>query len=490
MGAKSPFRSCIIPPRIALCIALLLLTLVGSLAVHPAQAASARQTSIVDVQVSHDRFLAHSEPSLAENPHNRLNLIAGSKMFTDPAHYRFKIGTYYTTDGGRTWHDSGLLPGFQPYTLTSDISIAFSSSGVAYAVVLAEHGKTSGVFVSRSTNGGKTFSQPATVFLDTSGSTFSDKPWITVDRSGTVTDGTVYVAWNLDGNRYREVDAGAPHRRLKQQAAPAPPTGLVVSHSTDGGRTFSAPVVVNPFNNQEFPLGAIPQVAPNGTVSVAYAGISNNTGLVNQLDMVQSTDGGITFSAPRAIIPKVVGLPNHLPSSNFRNLSLPSFAVSRHDGSMVVVWADERYGDADILASTSMDGGLTWSAPVRVNHDRVGDGKDQFQPVVAVAPDGIYTCAWFDRRYDPKNHFIDEEIAQSTNDGLRFGRNIRVTKQSWNPTVDAPRPEGKASNTFIGDYQALAVDNHTVHPLWNDTQNQVSQQIETAVLSEQVFMRH
>jgi hypothetical protein len=464
--------------------------MVSSLAALPAEAAHVHQVSIANIQVSHDQFLAHSEPSLAENPRNRLNLIAGSKMFTDPAHYRFKIGTYYTMNGGRTWHDSGLLPGFKNYSLTSDISIAFSSSGVAYAVVLAENGKRSGVFVSRSTNGGKSFSKPATVFLDISGSTFSDKPWITVDRSGTSSDGTVYVAWNLDGNSYREVDAGAPHSQLRQQATPAAQlTGLVVSRSTDGGQTFSTPVVVNPFNNQEFPLGAIPQVGPDGAVSVVYAEIGNNSGLVNQLDMVQSTDGGVTFSAPRAIVPKVVGLPNHLPSSNFRNLSLPSFAVSRHDGSMVVVWADERYGDADVLASTSTDGGATWSAPVRVNHDRVGDGKDQFQPVVAVAPNGTYTCAWFDRRYDPGDRLIDEEIAQSTTDGLHFGRNIRVTKHSWNPAIDAPRPEGKAGNTFIGDYQALAVDNHTVHPLWNDTQNRSSQQIETAVLSEQIFAR-
>lgn len=453
----------------------------------PVQAATGRSFTITNVQVSHDQFLAHSEPSLAENPRNRLNLIAGSKMFTDPAHYRFKIGTYYTMDGGQSWHDSGVLPGFQNYSLTSDISIAFSSSGVAYAVVLAENGKHSGVFVSRSTNGGKTFSAPTTVFLDTSGATFSDKPWITVDRSGTVTDGTVYVAWNLDGNSYRDVDAGAPQHPVKQQVPTSQPTGLVVSHSTDGGLTFSTPVVVNPFDNKEFPLGAIPQVGPDGTLSVVYAGISNNTGLVNQLNMVQSTDGGITFGLPKVIIPKVVGLPNHLPPGNFRNLSLPSFAVSREDGSMVVVWADERSGDADVLASTSMDGGATWSVPVRVNHDRVGDRKDQFQPVIAVAPNGTYTCAWFDRRYDPQNRLIDEEIAQSTNDGLLFGRNIRVTKHSWNPAIDAPRPEGKASNTFIGDYQALAVDNHTVHPLWNDTQNHVSQQIETAVLSEQIF---
>lgn len=412
-------------------------------------------------------------------------------MFTDPAHYQFKIGTYYSLNGGHTWHDSGVLPGFKGYTITSDVSIAFSSTGIAYVAVLATRGKESGVFVSRSSDDGKTFSKPVTVFLDTSGSTFSDKPWITVDRSSTATAGTIYVVWNLDGNSERDVDAGAPREKLKQQAPPtSQATGLVVSHSTDGGQSFSNPVVVNPFNNSEFPLGAIPQVGPDGKLSVVYADISNRTGLVNQLAMVQSADGGATFGAPRVIIANVSGLPNHLPPGNFRNLTLPSFAVSLRDGSMVVVWSDKRYGDADVLASTSRDGGLTWSPPVRVNHDRVGDGKDQFEPVVAVAPNGTYTCAWFDRRYDPRNFLIDEDVAQSMDDGLHFGPNIRVTKYSWDPSIDAPRPESKSSNTFIGDYQALAVDNRAVHPLWNDTQNGVSQQIHTAVVAEWIFSRH
>src|SRR5690349_8427355 len=34
---------------------------------------------ISNVRVSHDAFLAHSEPEIAENPHNPLNLVGGSK---------------------------------------------------------------------------------------------------------------------------------------------------------------------------------------------------------------------------------------------------------------------------------------------------------------------------------------------------------------------------------------------------------------------------
>jgi hypothetical protein len=124
-----------------------------------------------------------------------------------------------------------------------------------------------------------------------------------------------------------------------------------------------------------------------------------------------------------------------------------------------------------------------------VNHDRIRDGKDQFQPALAVALNGTFTCSWFDRRLDPKNHGIDVFLAQSTNDGASFGHNYRITEHTWDPAIGAPHADGKAATTFIGDYQALAVSNATVHPLWNDTQNGKDQQIRSAVVSVQLLDR-
>src|SRR5579884_1862128 len=42
----------------------------------------------VNVRVSHDGYLDHSEPMVVEDPGNPLHLVGGSKFFTDPAHYR------------------------------------------------------------------------------------------------------------------------------------------------------------------------------------------------------------------------------------------------------------------------------------------------------------------------------------------------------------------------------------------------------------------
>lgn len=466
-------------------------------AVMPAHAAPPVAPAISTVQISHDQYLAHSEPSAAQNPRHHRNIVAGSKMFTDPAHYVFKIGTYYTKDGGATWHDSGLLPGFENYDITSDVSFAYAANGTVYACVLAESGKKSGIFVSKSTNGGATWSNPSTVFLDVSGGTFSDKPWIAVDRSFTTTRGTIYVVWNLDSGssaKNHDRDGGklsaAPARGgLRPRQSSPSLTGMVASRSLDGGKTWSAPTVFQPFTRNAFPLGAIPQVGPDGTLYVAYSSISNATGLVNSLDLVTSHDGGATFSAPRTVVADVAGLPNHLRNGTFRNLSLPAFAVSPSNGTLLLAWADMRYGESDILASRSTDGGTTWSAPIKVNHDATGSGRDHFQPSLAVAPNGAFAISWFDRRHDPLDRLIDVEAAVSTDDGASFGRNVRVTRKSWDPTIDAPQPEGKPTNTFIGDYQGLTADNAAIHPVWNDTANLKSQEIESATISFRIFAR-
>ena len=356
---------------------------------------------------------------------------------------------------------------------------------------------SSGIYVWRSRDGGKSWSNPVAAFVDTTGRTFQDKPWIAVDDSHGPGRGTVYVAWNLDGlsDANRAEAPGSlrhvPNARFHpNQVTGGTRPGIAVVHSTDYGKSFSAPVTVAQADNEHFAIGAIPAVAPSGTVYITYltiTGAGANPALA--IAQTSSTNQGKSFSPPRTIVSRVDGLPNHLPHSTFRNMSLPTFAVSPADGSMAVAWADKRYGEADVLTSRSIDGGRTWSAPVRVNHDARGDGKDHFQPELAVAANGTYTCSWFDRRYDPNNRLIDVVVAQSTNDARSFGANVRVTQHSWNPAIDAPEPEGHLSNTFIGDYQALAADNQTVHPLWNDTQNGVSQEIRTAVVSVRVFSR-
>src|SRR5579859_3717915 len=230
-----------------------------------------------NVRVSHDTYLAHSEPEIAENPQNPLDLVGGSKFFTNPARYQFKIGYYTSTDGGCAWKDNGVLPGYERYTLTSDISFAFDLHNDVYAAVLVDGEKGnsnfSGIAVSKSTDGGQTFQPPVLAQADPTGATFSDKPWIGVDQTTGPHAGAVYVVWNLDSNTDSSI---AP---------------IYFTRSTDGGQTFSPGVEIDGASPRcqfgtpaggagaltcNSDLGATPVIGPDGAISVVYAYLDPN----------------------------------------------------------------------------------------------------------------------------------------------------------------------------------------------------------------------
>lgn len=439
------------------------------------------QAPYTNVRVSQDTFLAHSEPMLVQNPNNPLNLVGGSKFFTDPAHYRFKIGFYSSFDGGCTWQDGGVLPGFQNERLTSDISFAFGLHNDVYAAVLNNTGAAeSGISVSASTDGGKTFASPVSVFDDRTGNTFADKPWIGIDNTAGPLSGNLYVVWSYD------------HFDCAGQGFCTQELGF--SRSKDGGKTFSkvqlvegsAPFCTNPADGRpsssrkcDGALGAIPAVLPDGTLAIAYAYISlTNTYIPTKLLVTTTPNGGTTWTTP-VDIASVVDLPSPLKGERYRTTTLPAFAADPNTGQLYIAWNDFGHGDADILLATSTDKGRTWTKPLRVNDDPIGNGAQQFQPQLAVAPNGVVSVSFFDTRTDPAHLLIDEFLAQSTNHAQSFLPNVRVTTQSWDPKLDQPTDSN--GQGFIGDYQGLSADNLFVHPFWNDTRTG-SQEIFTAAI--------
>ena len=468
---------------------------------HPTQPA-------VNVQVSHDTYADHSEPDVAENPNNPLNLVGGSKFFTDPNHYQFKIGTFASFDGGCTWSDGGVLPGFTHEVLTSDVTFAFGAHNDAYVAVLnTDNANESGVSVSTSHDGGKTFGLPVSIYDDTTGKVFSDKPWIGVDTTTGPNQGDIYVVWSYDYNN----GCGTPGNSPCTQE-------LGFSRSTDGGKTFApvrqvegtAPFCTNPSDGRpsdsrkcDAVLGATPAILPDGTLAVGFAYVDLNASdpdsgaasdgggaqqlLPTKMLVVASHDGGATWTNP-SLIATIHDLPFTFAPQRYRNFSLPAFADDPKTGQLYLTWADEQNGDADILLATSKDSGATWSAPVRVNDDPVKNGANQFQPQIAVAPDGVVSVSFFDTRNDPAHTLIDVYLAQSRDHGATFLPNVRVTTQSWDPTVKAPLVGNGFQ--FIGDYQGLAADDHFVHPFWNDTRTGDQEIFTAAVPSAQPIGGH
>src|SRR6266702_7454039 len=116
--------------------------------------------------------------------------------------------------------------------------------------------------------------------------------------------------------------------------------------------------------------------------------------------VTRSTDDGVTWGP----FVKVVGgirTVGSLPNTRFRDGILESFAASpTYPGHLYVTWEDWDGTQMDVRFSQSIDGGSTWSAPVKVNDnvDAAGAPTDQFQPSVAAGPGGAVAVAFYDRR--------------------------------------------------------------------------------------------
>ena len=393
-----------------------------------------------DIQVS-TSTLPQNEPSIALNPSKPQHLVAGAN---DQLVSRNWLAVYSSPDSGLTW-TSGLIPmtgtlgSFQD---ASDPAVSFSEngtlyySGVAFDVNFRTNVPFDGtIFVSKSTDDGTSF--PQTTVVDTSsGKIFNDKPYLGVDETTGPFAGRLYVSWSRFTNSFQASD-------------------IMVAYSGDGGRSFSSP---NLISNSLSSQGSVPVVGPNGELYVVWDDLSNN-----QIVESKSTDGGVSFSSPVAVssIVQLPEPPNFLANSFFRVNSFPTAAADDTDGNVYVGWADYRNGYADILSSRSLDGGATWSKPIKVNDDNTN--HDHFFPWMAVSH-GLLNIDFYDRRLDPQNHLVDVFYAESADGGSSFSPNIRVTDASFNPDAII----FSNGESFIGDYIGIASNGTLAHPVWTD----------------------
>lgn len=434
---------------------------------------------LAQTRASSGPYLSYSEPHISMDPLDGNHLVAASKMYDNLERYRFKIGTFVTFDGGRSWTDNGQLPGHPMqrgddagYELTSDPWTAFDDEGNAYVMVLDTDDESDsvtgagwGMSLHKSSDGGRTWFGPIAIHRNRGIQNLlllDDKNALAVDNYGPDRDGTagrMYGCWSLD--------------------APLANVAIQVARSADAGMTWQDAGPISGLERTVIGCQIVitPPAAPGepGAVHVFWLNFSDPS-----IRMATSTNGGITFSGPTTV-QRISPIPRVFPNSGFRNLSLPTGGVDPRTGALYVAWADEhatvpgapcfdadtpgQVCDADILLTRSLDGGTSWSDPVRVNQDPIGGGRDQFQPALAVTPSGQLNMMWFDRRNDAGNFYIDTFFARS-NDGGTSWRETRVSRSMWDPSINPPI---SSSGEFIGDYQGIVADDSVAIPFWQDT---------------------
>jgi len=405
----------------------------------------------VRVNKGNDNGKAQNEPYIVMNPSDSTHLVAGAidRFYKADG----GCGFYWSTDGGATWQRPNKgLPIDRDFQFCADPGLAFSPDlgggvrRVYYSAVVFNQvdgvGTDGTIWVTHSRDGGATFPRAHGVRVASAvgdPTLFHDKSFTTVDPES----GNVYVTWTK-------------LQSTEVEGVIVPETATIqVARSTDNGDTFGDIRAVSP---TEWTQGSLPFVGPGGVVYVIYAVPVFPGVIVSSLEMVSSTDGGLTWTAPR-LVATVDGLPYSLPNTSFRVNSFPAAAVDRGTGRIYVAWADERVGNADIFTTFSSDGGFTWSTPQNLTGT---NSNDQFFPWLSVDPNGNIDLVYYSR-LDTTTRKFNLFHRRSTDGGLTFSAETQVN--------DGGHIRGgtQFGGEFIGDYIGVVSGAAKTHAVWMDT---------------------
>jgi hypothetical protein len=422
---------------------------------------------------------AEAEPWVDVNPTDPDNIIGVFQQDRWSNGGARGLVTAVSHDEGATWtrtfaHFSrcsgGNAANGGDYERASDPWVSFAPNGDAHQVALTlnDSNPTNAVLVSKSTDGGDTWSEPITLIRDTSPTAFNDKESLTADP--TDAEGRrVYVVWDRVGFSEAQVSATI----AEQGVGVLGPTWF--TRTMDGGASWEpARMIFNPGLRSQT-IGNQIVVLPDGTLVNGFTLISNLSGVPRlrgttpetaELDVavIRSTDQGATWS--RAI---TVNAFQQVPVADPETGELvrageilADFAVDRRSGALYAVWPDARFNGGNhngIAFSTSTDGGLTWSAPARINP--VPDVA-AFTPAVHVADDGTIGVSYFDFRNDTSETatLVTDHWLAHSHDGGRTWSETRLGGSFDLKTA----PD--AGGFFIGDYHGLASVGNRFLPLF------------------------
>ncbi len=401
---------------------------------------------------------AEAEPHLAIDASNPNHLLAAWQQDRISDGGARGLATAVSIDGGATWSTPQPAPFSQcaggGFARASDPWVAVSGTtalqiGIAFTGGVLAAGARSSVLVSRSTDGGFTWGPAVALANDDGAQFFNDKESLSIDPTD---PRYVYAAWD---------------RLDTTNSGPA-----ILARSTDGGATWSAPRVIYDPGSGKQTLGNVVVVAPDGTVFDFFTQLEPSPnvpgGTVGFLALVRSTDKGATWSAPIRVADLLaVGtrLPSQPQTAVRAGESLGSFAVDPRDGTLYAAWQDSRFsgGANDSIAiAWSLDGGTTWSAPVRVNPDAL---VPAFTPTLAVLPGGAVGVTYFDFRQPGSASFQPADLWLAA---TRDRANWRETRLAGNFDM---RNAPFSSGLFLGDYHGLTGTGATFIGLYARTNN-------------------
>jgi hypothetical protein len=395
-----------------------------------------------------------AEPFVAVNPAHPNNIVAEwtlGPLLNNIAGVSF--------NGGQSWQQVPVplsVCSGGPFVAAGDPRLAFAPNGDLYAVGVSGNAfATDDIYVCKSTDGGLHWSSP--VPMPGNNNPPNDVPVILVDPRDPL---LVYVAWDGSPSAHR----GA----------------AMFTRSTDGGVTWEpSRAIVQPSPQDYVQLSQL-LVLPNGALVDVYelVNVKDSGHGIQQsmsLQVIRSNDRGQTWSSTVnavAMLTLYTGPTGNSLTVDPENGQLVADPINQSvaadsQGNLYAVWEDGRFSNFqynDIAFSMSVDGGFTWSAPIRVNQTPLNipvSNRQAFLPTIAVARNGTIGVTYYDFRFNDANPGVPTDYwlvqctpswATAPANPANWGNELRLTSTSFNLEA-CPI---KVTGYFLGDYLGLA----------------------------------
>jgi len=376
------------------------------------------------------------ETSVAANPRNPRQILVS--WIQDG---RTTDTVMASRDGGRSF-SRVFVPGLSactggPFQVASDPGVAFNANGrKAYftAIVVdnpeSAEGASTAMIASRSSDGGFSWGRPYVIQPLTG--EFWDLPRLTADP-------------RRPKQAYYVYDLREPPGFFSGYS--------VLSTTTDGGRTWSAPQgLYDPGTSNSWPAITKILVNRDGSLVAISAIVATDPAdplapNPTQQVAVRSVDGGRTWGAPITIGDSAGRRPNDPATGNVFNayVTYPSQTVAPN-GDLYVSWVDTGDGNESsrIAIARSTDGGRHWRTRELATHAQAA------LPTVEVAGDGTVGVLYYKIAQSSSNGYWSTRIALATSPDRGRHWSQRAVTRPFNLLTagTAARP-----CCFLGDYE-------------------------------------
>ena len=395
-----------------------------ALGVGVSAAQASRDVSVANISNDGPADNGDNELDIAINPTDPQNMVAGWNDYG----VGNSCGVGWTTNGGKTWRTDwlrGMTPagGNPTYDYgAGDPSVGFLNDGTAVFTCNAwSNTKPTAIFVTTSTDGGKTWATAQKVASANTKAGNLDHPMMTIDHY--LNRALIaYTGWSgYQANSYALVSNSTA-------TAWSGPYRIAADYKSNAPDIFDVSLAG----------------APDGTI-YSTSGVWQHVNEWNeQAVIVSQLRPGETAFAHTVKVRDLVPAPFTLPGESWRTSMQGSVGVDAA-GTVYELTGDYVTGHLHMYLAKSIDHGASFSTQIQLT----AGTHDEVMPWMSVTPDGRVDTIFYD--YDESNGLMDVDYGQVAAGGSTLSRTVVQRAIDG----DAQPPRGPGHTPFMGDYLGI-----------------------------------